>query len=188
MSEQGDPTDALPVENNRRPHLRSKLEPPCSQRWTSPRRSTSSCSRNLTCVNTHEGLLRYRRLHMGISCASEIFTEQIRVMLQDMTGSTEHDGRTTCSSSEKTRRTIQKALLAVLRASRGQRPDSESGQVQSVYKKVKPRSTDSVSRRTAPHPQRTELAQSAQKKPRYPRTLRSYTVSCARSYGVQVDS
>ena len=36
---------------------------------------------NLTCVNTHEGLLRHRRLHMGISCASEIFTEQIRVML-----------------------------------------------------------------------------------------------------------
>ena len=52
----------------------------------------------------------------------------------------------------------QKALLAVLRASRGQRPDSEPGQVQSVYKKVKSRSTDSVSRRTAPHPQRTELS------------------------------
>ncbi len=31
---------------------------------------------NLTCVNKHEGLLRY-----SISCASEIFTEQIRVML-----------------------------------------------------------------------------------------------------------
>ena len=43
-------------------------------------------------------------------------------------------------------------------ASRGQRPDSESGQVQSVYKKVKSRSTDSVSRRTASHPQRTELS------------------------------
>ena len=41
---------------------------------------------NLTCVATHEGLLRYRRLHMGISSASEIFTEQIRVMLQDIPG------------------------------------------------------------------------------------------------------
>jgi hypothetical protein len=73
------------------------------------------------------------------------------------TGRTEHDGRR-ARLRKKTRRTIKKALLAVLRAPRGQRPDSEPGQVQSVYKKVKSRSTDSVSRRTAPHPQRTELS------------------------------
>ena len=35
-----------------------------------------SC-RNLTTVTTHIGLFRYIRLHMGISCASEIFTETI---------------------------------------------------------------------------------------------------------------
>lgn len=43
-------------------------------------------SRNLTTITTHIGLFRYRRLHMGISCASEIFTETIRVMLSDIQG------------------------------------------------------------------------------------------------------
>jgi len=32
--------------------------------------------RQLTVIKTHEGLLRYKRLyHMGISCASEEFSE-----------------------------------------------------------------------------------------------------------------
>jgi hypothetical protein len=44
-----------------------------------------SC-RNLTTITTHIGLFRYIRLHMGISCASEIFTETIRVMLADLKG------------------------------------------------------------------------------------------------------
>jgi hypothetical protein len=43
-------------------------------------------SRHLTTITTHIGLLRYKRLHMGISCASEIFTEVIRVMLADLAG------------------------------------------------------------------------------------------------------
>ena len=38
-------------------------------------------SRGLTTITTHVGLFRYKRLHMGISCASEVFTETIRVML-----------------------------------------------------------------------------------------------------------
>ena len=38
-------------------------------------------SRHLTTIVTHKGLYRYKRLHMGISCASEIFTEAIRVIL-----------------------------------------------------------------------------------------------------------
>jgi hypothetical protein len=40
-------------------------------------------SRYLTTIRTHIGLFRYKRLHMGISCASEIFTEAIRVILKD---------------------------------------------------------------------------------------------------------
>ena len=36
---------------------------------------------NLTTITTHEGLLRYRRLHMGISCALEVFSEHIRTIL-----------------------------------------------------------------------------------------------------------
>jgi hypothetical protein len=43
-------------------------------------------SRNLTTITTHVGLFRYTRLHMGISCASEIFTETIRVLLERCPG------------------------------------------------------------------------------------------------------
>ncbi len=43
-------------------------------------------SRNITTIVTHQGLYRYKRLHMGISCASEIFTEAIRVLLQRCPG------------------------------------------------------------------------------------------------------
>jgi len=35
-------------------------------------------------ITTHVGLLRYLRLHMGISCASEVFTEEIRKLLLDL--------------------------------------------------------------------------------------------------------
>ena len=38
-------------------------------------------SRPLTTIVTHQGLYRYKRLHMGISSASEIFTETIRSLL-----------------------------------------------------------------------------------------------------------
>jgi len=41
-------------------------------------------SRYLTTLTTHVGLVRYLRLHMGISCASEIFTEEIRKLLLDI--------------------------------------------------------------------------------------------------------
>jgi hypothetical protein len=40
-------------------------------------------SRGHTTIVTHKGLYRYKRLHMGISCASEIFTETVRVILQN---------------------------------------------------------------------------------------------------------
>ena len=43
-------------------------------------------SRNFTTITTHLGLFRYKRLHMGISCASEIFTETIRTMLDGLPG------------------------------------------------------------------------------------------------------
>ncbi len=43
-------------------------------------------SRNFTTITTHMGLFRYKRLHMGISCASEIFTENIRLILADLPG------------------------------------------------------------------------------------------------------
>ena len=36
--------------------------------------------------DSHMGLFRYVRLHMGISCASEIFTETIRLMLAYLPG------------------------------------------------------------------------------------------------------
>ena len=68
---------------------------------------------NLTCVNTHEGLLRYRRLHMGISCASEIFTEQIRVMLQDIPGALNMTDDILIHGKDE--EDHQRALLAVLR-------------------------------------------------------------------------
>ena len=42
--------------------------------------------RNATTITTHIGLFRYARLHMGISCASEIFTEEVRLMLADLPG------------------------------------------------------------------------------------------------------
>lgn len=38
-------------------------------------------SRNYTTITTHRGLYRYKRLHMGISCASEVFTEGLRNIL-----------------------------------------------------------------------------------------------------------
>lgn len=44
-------------------------------------------SRNLTTVTTHIGLYRYKRLHMGVSSASEIFSEVIREILIDCLGS-----------------------------------------------------------------------------------------------------
>ena len=43
-------------------------------------------SRYLTTITTHLGLFRYMRLNMGISCASEIFTEAIRSKLADLPG------------------------------------------------------------------------------------------------------
>jgi hypothetical protein len=43
-------------------------------------------SRPLTTITTHKGLYWYRRLHMGIASASEIFTEKIREMLADLSG------------------------------------------------------------------------------------------------------
>jgi transposase InsO family protein len=42
--------------------------------------------RQLTVITTHEGLLRYTRLHMGISCASEEFSEHIRRVLEGIIG------------------------------------------------------------------------------------------------------
>ena len=42
--------------------------------------------RNLTTIVTHIGLFRYKRLHMGISSASEIFCEAIRVLLMGVPG------------------------------------------------------------------------------------------------------
>ena len=42
--------------------------------------------RFLTTIVTHEGLLRYTRLHMGISCASEVFSEHIRRLLEGIAG------------------------------------------------------------------------------------------------------
>jgi len=43
-------------------------------------------SQYLTVITTHIGLFRYLRLHMGISCASEIFTEVIRKLLEGLPG------------------------------------------------------------------------------------------------------
>ncbi len=41
----------------------------------------SNAKRNLTTITTHQGLMRYTRLHMGISCASEMLSEHIRIIL-----------------------------------------------------------------------------------------------------------
>jgi hypothetical protein len=43
-------------------------------------------SKIYTTITTHIGLYQYLRLHMGIAGASEMFTEAIRVLLQDLTG------------------------------------------------------------------------------------------------------
>ena len=43
-------------------------------------------SRHYTTITTHVGLFRYKRLHMGISCASELFSEIIRRLLEDCEG------------------------------------------------------------------------------------------------------
>ena len=43
-------------------------------------------SRHLTTIVTHKGLFRYRRLHMGISSASEVFTDTIRSILAECPG------------------------------------------------------------------------------------------------------
>lgn len=43
-------------------------------------------SRNLTTITTHIGLYRYKRLHMGVSSASEIFSEVIREIIEDCPG------------------------------------------------------------------------------------------------------
>lgn len=45
-------------------------------------------SRHLTTITTHCGLFRYKRLHMGISSASEEFIETIRKFLEDILGQT----------------------------------------------------------------------------------------------------
>ena len=46
----------------------------------------SPASRRYTVITTHIGLFRYKRMHMGISGASETFTEYIRVLLQHCPG------------------------------------------------------------------------------------------------------
>lgn len=43
-------------------------------------------SRHLTTITTHIGLYRYKRLHMGVSSASEIFAEVIREILSECPG------------------------------------------------------------------------------------------------------
>jgi hypothetical protein len=43
-------------------------------------------SQHLTTIATPFGMYRYKRLHMGITSASEIFTEIIRKMLEDLPG------------------------------------------------------------------------------------------------------
>ena len=48
-------------------------------------------SRYWTAITTHVGLFQYNRMHMGISCESEIFTEKIRVLLRGCPG--QHDRR-----------------------------------------------------------------------------------------------
>ena len=68
---------------------------------------------NLTVILTHIALLRYRRLHMGISCASEIFTEVIRRMLEDKAEQTNMTDDVLIYG--KTEEDHQKALLKVLK-------------------------------------------------------------------------
>ena len=43
-------------------------------------------SKSPTTITTHLGLFRYLRLHMGIACASEVFTEAIRQLLDGLPG------------------------------------------------------------------------------------------------------
>jgi hypothetical protein len=43
-------------------------------------------TRNLTTITTYVGIFRYKRLHMGISSASEIFTEKVLEILADIQG------------------------------------------------------------------------------------------------------
>ena len=71
-------------------------------------------SRNLTTITTHIGLLRYRRLHMGISSASEIFTEKIRVILAGIPGQVNMTDDILVFG--KTRAEHHKSLMAVLKA------------------------------------------------------------------------
>ena len=42
--------------------------------------------RGLTTLTTHKGLYRYKRLHMDIASASEVFTEKVREILADLPG------------------------------------------------------------------------------------------------------
>ena len=70
-------------------------------------------SKNLTVITTHIGLFRYNRLHMGISCASELFTEAIRVMLLDLPGQINMTDDVLIYG--KTRAEHQRNLLAVLK-------------------------------------------------------------------------
>ena len=69
-------------------------------------------SRNLTAVTTHLGLFRYKRLHMGISCASEIFSEHIRKLLADIPGQINMTDDILVFG--KTREEHHKSLMAVL--------------------------------------------------------------------------
>ena len=41
-------------------------------------------SRFYTVITTHPGLFRYLRLHLRVCCASEIFTEEIRRLLEGL--------------------------------------------------------------------------------------------------------
>ena len=41
-------------------------------------------SRSITTFSTHLGLKRYKRLNFGVTCASEIFQEAIRQVIQDI--------------------------------------------------------------------------------------------------------
>ena len=69
--------------------------------------------RYLTTITTHEGLLRYTRLHMGISCASEVFTEHIRRILEGIIGQVNMTDDVVIQGS--TEENHQRSLLTVLK-------------------------------------------------------------------------
>jgi hypothetical protein len=83
-NEQGDTTHSVPKQDSRIPcSFDKRIQRKLDITKAFHQIEIDKALRNEATITTHEGLFRYKRLHMCISNAQEEFTEAIRCMLYD---------------------------------------------------------------------------------------------------------